>query len=371
MARGRYHDASGYLITGFRVVFAGSLFISVVGLAAIAVFSSGAGAASGEGELFLLAILFAGIPFLAFEFYLVGIARSFGWFVLAAAPGFVLRPLVMAAVLFLAELAGVDLDANLAFGIVIAVTGLTTIGQAVVLRRRVLAQIGPRPRPVRIGRQKIRLWLTATLPLIAVYGVEEIYLVSDVLLLGLLADPAEVGIYFGAVRLVMFAGYIHFAFMLISSREFSLARANRDQDDLQRRVLNASWWTFWLTVPMVLAILAAAYPLLALFGPEFVTGYGVLAVLGLGLIIRASVGQAGDLLILLGHQKAAFSVAAMSLALNVLIALALIPPLGMMGAAISTTCSQTARAVALRHIAKRSANLETFVLGTITTQAGR
>jgi O-antigen/teichoic acid export membrane protein len=161
---------------------------------------------------------------------------------------------------------------------------------------------------------------------------------------------------------MMLAGYVYFAFTLISVREFSLARAGRDHDDLQRRVRRATRWTFWLTVPAVVGTIAAGHPLLSVFGPEYTTGYGVLAVLGLGMIAKASVGPAGDLLVVLGHQRANFAVAVMSLALNIALALVLIPLLGILGAAVATAASQAARAVALRHLARRHARLETFVL---------
>ena len=161
---------------------------------------------------------------------------------------------------------------------------------------------------------------------------------------------------------MMLAGYVYFAFTLISVRDFSIARANRDHADLQRRVRRASAWTFWLTVPAVAATVAAGYPLLAIFGPDYVSGYTVLVVLGLGMVAKASVGPAGDLLVVLGHQRANFTVAAMSLALNVVLAVALIPSLGILGAAIGTAVSQAARALALRTLARRHAKLETFVL---------
>jgi O-antigen/teichoic acid export membrane protein len=362
VTRGRHADAHGYLRTGFGLVLVGSSAIAAVGLAAVALlWSAPTSLAPADGPLLLLSILFAGIPFLAFELYLEGIARSFGWFVLASAPAFVLRPGVLALALVAVSLAGLDLDAAAALAITIAVTGLLTIAEAVVLRQRIRGRLGPAV-AAKASSKKRRLWLRATLPLIAVYGIEDIYLVSDILLLGVLTDPAAVGVYFAAVRVMALPGYVHYAFMLISSREFSLARASSDHAELQRRVHDATWWTFWLTVPAVLATLALGYPLLAIFGPDFVIGFGVLVVLGLGMVARASVGHAADLLVVLGYQRANLGVAAMSLALNVLVTLMLVPMLGILGAAIGTALSQAARAAALRYVARSRADLDPFVL---------
>jgi O-antigen/teichoic acid export membrane protein len=365
LTRGRFDDAHAFLAIGYRVVVGSSLAITGFGLAILWAVQSASGA-----PWLLVSLFLCGIPFLAFEFYLEGLARSFGWFVLSAAPAYILRPIVLAFAAIAVMVAGYHLNAAYALGAAVAVTGLMTIGQATILRRRIRHQVGL---PVGSGvaiRKKRRLWLAATLPLTLVYGVEEIYLVSDVLLLSLLAEPSEVGIYFAAVRLMMLAGYVYYAFMLISSREFSLARANRDHADLQFRVRKATAWTFWLTVPTVLVMLALGHPLLAMFGSDYESGYGALAVLGLGLVARASVGQAGDLLVVLGHQRANLFAAVTSLVLNAVLVVALVPFLGILGAAIGTACSHAVRAAMLAYLARRHANLETFVL-SVSRPAGR
>lgn len=359
VARGRFGDAHAYLGTGYRVVVFGSLSIATLGLAATSALPILD--APGAERWVLIALCFVGIPVLAFELYLEGVARSFGWFILSAAPAYVVRPIVLALAVIAVALGGTGLNAATALGAAIAVTAIITLGQALVLRRLVRRRIGPPAKAAGADHKKRRLWLAATLPLTVVYGIEEAYLVSDVLLLGLLADPADVGIYFAAVRLMTLAGYVYYAFALISSREFSIARANRDHDDLQRRVLRGTWWAFWMTVPTVLAMLLLGYPLLALFGPDYVAGYGVLAVLGLGLVARAAVGQAGDLLIVLGYQRDGLVIAAVSLAVNGVLALLLIPFLGIMGAAIGTAVSLTVRSAALAYAVKRRTGLRTFV----------
>ncbi len=356
VARGRFADAQAFIGTGYLVVIAGSVAIAGVGLAVA--WSTPFLATSAGAPLVLLSLCLIGIPFLACELYLQGIARSFGWFVLSAAPAYVLRPMLLAVAVGALTLADFDLDARVALGAAIAVTAAITLGQALALRRRIRRRINVLA--PRRNRKKARVWLAATLPLTIVYGIEEIYLVSDILLLGLLADSAEVGIYFAAGRLMTLAGYVYYAFALISTREFSLARANRNHHELQRQVLRGTRCAFWLTVPAVLAMLAFGNPLLAMFGPNYVSGYGVLVVLGLGLIARASVGQAGDLLIVLGHQRDGLLVAGLSLAINALLTVALIPLFGILGAAIGTAGSQAVRAALLAVILKRRTQLDVF-----------
>ncbi len=106
---------------------------------------------------------------------------------------------------------------------------------------------------------------------------------------------------------------------------------------------------------------ALGYPLLALFGTDYVAGYGALAVLGVGLLARASVGHAGDLLIVLGHQRDGLFIAILSLGMNVVLAVVLVPIFGILGAAISTACSQVVCAATLAYFVRRRAKLETLV----------
>ncbi len=373
--RRRHADAAGFLRTGYLTVVAGSLAVAALGLAGAAVLASFPALREVAGDrLVLLALLFAGIPVLAMELYLEGIARAAGWFALAIIPAYILRPIAIAALVATAALAGTGLGAPAVLAIAIAATAVLALGQAVLLHRRLRPVLGaararrPAP-PVAAPHRRLppraRLWLRATLPLILIYGIEELYIASDILLLGLLAEPSEVGVYFAAARVITLAGYVYYAFMLISSREFSLARAERDNAALQARVLYATKWTFLLTAPAVGVMLVAGYPLLFLFGPDFAAAWPAMAVLGLGMLARAAVGQAGDLLVVLGHQRENLIAAAASLCLNIALTLALVPVLGILGAAVGTALSQTARAFVLARAARRKAGLETSIIAAL------
>lgn len=367
-SRRRFEDAAGYLANGLVWVVCGSLAIALCGITAATLLSnSPIGASVDPGLWLLVAILLGGIPILAIELYLEGVARAAGWFALATVPAYLVRPLAIVFVIGILAIAGVHLDASVAMAVAVAVTALLAAGQAAILSRRLRNRYALRKVSYRSSKKKRRLWVTATLPLVFVYGIEEFYIASDVLLLSILSEPADVGVYFAGVRVMTLAGYVYYAFMLISSREFSLARADRDHQELQRRVLYATKWTFMLTVPAVLGVLVAGYPLLKLFGDEFTAAWPVMAVLGIGLIARASVGQAGDLLVVLGHQRENLIAAAGSLLLNILLTVLLVPIFGILGAAIGTAISQTTRAALLSHLARRAAGLETSVISAFRT----
>src|SRR5690606_15174450 len=94
-------------------------------------------------------------------------------------------------------------------------------------------------------------------------------------------------------------------------------------------------WTFWPSVAMGVAVLVVGKPLLMLFGPGFDAGYLLLFVLVPGVIARASVGPAESLLTMSGNQSICAAVYGVTLAVNVMLNVMLIPAFGLWGAAVA------------------------------------
>jgi O-antigen/teichoic acid export membrane protein len=98
---------------------------------------------------------------------------------------------------------------------------------------------------------------------------------------------------------------------------------------------------------MAIVVLALGKPMLFLFGPEYMRGFPLLFVLVAGVVARASVGPAESLLTMSGHEKLCAGVYALTLALNVALAIVLIPLLGLWGAALATAIAMVFEAAAL------------------------
>lgn len=346
--RGKEHWARAYLNTGFRVVMLGASLSAAAGLALLFLFRD----AVPTAYLMPLIVVCIGLPFTSLEVYLEGVSRSFGWYMLTIVPAYILRPVLLAICVVTAIAFGFVLDAGAVLGFAIAATAGIVITQACVIRSRVAKMVADR-RSIR----RRRLWLIASLPLMLTLAVDEIFAWSDILILGLMVAPEQVSIYFAAQRSMSLAAFIQFAFMIVMVRDFSLAYAMRDRQALQARIARASNWTFWLTIPAVLVTLAAGYPLLWLFGPNFLDGYAIMVVLGIGFVVRASIGQVQDLMIVLGHQRANIVISSGCILLNIVLSILLIPGFGIMGAAIATAATHVARAIAFSLAAHRLAGL--------------
>lgn len=348
LKRGQYANAKGFLATGFVTVVVASLVLAGLGLVAITRFASHV----SPGYAMPLTVLAFGLPFLTVELYLFGVCRSLGYFMLGIVPGYIVRPLLIGLATIAAPKVGIKVDASFVLAAAIVSTALITIAQSAIIWSRTREMFGGVKATSRTG-----LWLRASLPLLVVFGLDELFYWSDIMLLGVLSTPDQLGIYFAAVRSMALANFVHYALMIVSSREFSIANALKDRARLQDYVLSSARWIFWLTIPAVAVTLAFSYPLLALFGPAFVSGIPVMAVIGIGLIARAAVGNAGDLLVVLGHQKATIVIAVGALAINIALALVLVPLIGILGAAVSTAAAQIFRSLALAIAAQRLAGL--------------
>lgn len=346
--RNQHSWALGFLKTGFWFSTLGATFVGLAGFAGLWLF----GDAVSSAYLVPLMVLAIGLPIMALELYFEGVSRAFGWYLLTIIPSYVIRPLLIAVGVLGAYWGGYTPDAAMVLGIAVAITVFIVIAQAYIIRRRLLAMFGNiQSSPIK------KFWVTSSLPLLLSTGVDELYIWSDILILAFMVPAPEVAIYFAAQRSMSLASFIQYAFMLVSVREFSLANAMRNRNELQRRISTATRWTFWLTVPAVLITLAAGYPLLAMFGEEFVAGFSIMGVLGIGFLIRASVGQASDLLIVLGHQYANMAVSVGGLIFNIVLSVLLIPHFGIMGAAMATTTTFAIRTVVLTIVVKRLTGL--------------
>lgn len=350
--RGRRVAVRQYWRFGLAMVLAVSLLL---GLAAVAL---GAGMAEGPGQMVLLVGL--GLPFLAMEYYLEGVARSFGWFRLAAVPVYIVRPILIGLACLGLHAAGTALTLPLVGAVLIGAMAVTAMGVALVLAKRLHA-LAPLRKAASPGQR--RLWLRASLPLLLLSGLEDLVSHADILLLTLLAEPEAVGIYFAAARSLALAGFVAYAMTLVWGRRFALDLAGKSRVQLQGSILEATRLTLWATVLAVAAALAAGPVLLGTFGAEFLAGQGAMWILGAGMVLRAVAGQAGEVLIVTGRQREGLLIGLGVLAVTLALGFVLVPWLGIMGAALASALAMAFRTLALVLVLHRTENLRIAAFG--------
>jgi len=287
-----------------------------------------------------------------------GIARSHDWMRLGLMPQFIVRQTLIIGFTAGAFVLGLDLGATAAMLASFAAVWLAMLGQMIVLNRRLAGHVEAGSKAY-----DIRGWLTVSLPILLVEGFYLLLSYTDVLVLQQFRSSEEVGIYFAVVKTLALVSFIHYAMSATTAHRFAEYNAQGDKERLSAYVTHAIQWTFWPSLAATLVLLAFGKPLLWLFGPQFVTGYDIMFIAAIGLVVRAAIGPVERLLNMLGHQHICALAYALAFVMNLALCIALVPRFGGHGAAASTTISLAFETVLLFAIARRRLGLHVLAFG--------
>lgn len=273
----------------------------------------------------------------------------------ATVPIHLVRPLVF----------GLGVGALVALGITDPVTAvwMNAVAHGVALLtyvrpwRRHRPPAGPAARidPVRFFSGAPSLVLVAGLSVVVVH--------ADVLMLKGLASDAEVGIYAVVAQLVRLVGMPLSVVNRVVGPPLAAAHAQRDLAALQRIAGYSSAGITAVTVPVALSLALGGAWVLGWFGATFRDGLLAMQILLAGQVVNALCGSVGTVLLMMGRERELGVVSGTSAAMNILLNLVLIPPLGMVGAALASAASLVLFNVALVVRVRFSLGLDTTVLG--------
>ncbi len=274
------------------------------------------------------------IPLYALTDVQDGIGRGNAWMSIALVPPYVLRPLLLLASMFVANRAGLPMNAGTAAGGAIVATWLAGLLQTHFINRRARTTI-----PAGLSRTDFPTWLAISAPLLVMLTAELLLQNTDILVVSRFMSPADVAIYFAAGKTMALIMFVHYAVGSAVAHKFAALKARGDHDGLRLFVRDSVNWTFWPSLAGALIILAVGKPLLWLFGPGFDTGYPVMFILVIGFLFRSAMGPAEFLLNMLGEQKLCATVLLSAALLNIALNVTLVPIYGMIGAASATALS--------------------------------
>jgi O-antigen/teichoic acid export membrane protein len=290
-----------------------------------------------------------------------GIAQSYDWQNLALMPFYIWRQLAITAAVGAAWLGGYPTDAVSTMIIAVVATWVVTLGQSVVLYRRLRAKVPAGPR-----RYEPKLWVATSLP---IFMVEAFYLLLtyvDILALEHFRNPDEVAAYYAAARILAIVAFVYFAIAGATTHKFTEYHVAGDREKLAAFFANTVRWTFWPSLAACAGILAFGWPLLALFGEKFTAAYPVMFILAIGMLARAAIGPAERLLNMLGQQNICAAIYAGAFAVNLGGCLLLIPRFGIEGAAASLSVALVAESVLLYVVTRQRLGIHAFVVGRRT-----
>ena len=287
-----------------------------------------------------------------------GIARSYDWVNLGLTPVYVQRQLVLLALIGCAYALGMPTDAITATLVGIVALWSVIIGQLVVLNRRLKTVVDNGPKAYAVPA-----WLMTAMPIFVVEGFYLLLTYSDVIVLKQFRPPNEVAIYYAAAKTLSLVAFIYFSVAQTIAHKFAEYHVTGDRKRLAAFLRHSVRLTFWPSLGSILVLLALGEPLLRLFGRDFVSGYYLMFIIAVGLLARASVGPAERLLNMLGERRSCALVYASSFAIDLGLCIALIPRLGLAGAAIASSVALVFESASLFLIAKYRLGLHCFIFG--------
>ncbi|MGL4241297.1 MAG: lipopolysaccharide biosynthesis protein [Beijerinckiaceae bacterium] len=268
-----------------------------------------------------------------------GIALARAWKGLAYGVAFVVRPLLVPALFMAAWFSGAGVSAGTALAALAAASWIAAFILVAAMGLKLRRELPRGPAAMEIGP-----WLRAALPAMLIDGVFMLMTSVDILLLTLLREDSEVGVYAAAARLVALVAFVHAGLTWASGHHFSALHQAGDRAGLRAYAAQATRWTFLPSVAAAALTALAAPLLLLLFGKDFAGGGLVTAILLLGLLARACVGPAEQLLVMTDNQMATAYAYAWAFVVNLGLALVLVPVWGGAGAAAATACAYAAAA---------------------------
>jgi O-antigen/teichoic acid export membrane protein len=296
------------------------------------------------------------LPLIALSTLMEGMARANGWSVVALTPVYILRPILILAMMAGAVLLDFAPSARVAIVCAIVASFLTTLYQLIAVVPPITADLRDAE-----ARFRPREWIMVSLPIFLVDGFFYLHTNADLLMVGWFMEPQAVAIYFATLKLLALVHFVYFAVKAGVAQRYAQYAHSGDRARLASFARETVGWTFWPSLAMAVVIVIIGKPLLMLFGPGFETGYPLLLMLLAGVVVRAFIGPAESLLTMSGHQKICAGIFAATLAVNVGLNLLLIPRHGLWGAAVSSATAMIIETLLLGIAVRRTLGITMIV----------
>jgi len=179
---------------------------------------------------------------------------------------------------------------------------------------------------------------------------------------GTTTNIEEVGVYYTAFKLSMFAAVALMAINSIASPKFAEMFAKNDMEGLKKVIYQSTKMIFWSSAPLVAIFFIFPEFFLSLFGEEFKVGVTAFIFLSCGRLISSFSGSVGNILQMTGNQNIYAKILFFGAILNVLLNLMLIPRYGINGAALASMCSLTVWNLSMVLVIKKKFGFYTFYI---------
>ena len=308
--------------------------------------------------LYLSALLIFLIPLTSF---LGGALRGLKYTILGQLPEFIVRPasflILISAVLLLGRPEHLSPQQIMALHVLAALF-------AVVLGWLWLRPRTPVELPACPPLYESDTWRRAAYRLCFMAGMAVINNQADILMLGWLAHPEDVGVYRVAVQGSLLVSFVLAAVNLVIAPQIARLHTQGRHAALQRLLTWSARASLVGSLPIALAFWFIGRLLLErLFGSAFASAYWALAILTFGQMVNVAMGSVGSVLNMTGHERESAIGSTAAACVNVALNAILIPTFGINGAAIAGAISMTLWNVVLAWYVYRRTKLHCTVFG--------
>ena len=199
-------------------------------------------------------------------------------------------------------------------------------------------------------------WISVSWPMMLSVFAQRFMRRSDIIILGLMVNPALVGIYALAAQFADVSGITDKAAHAIFGPRSAALYYDQKKAELQALYKKMMAYNAISTLALGAVIAAIAPLVFPFFGEDFADGYTALLILIAGVILSMSAGPVQSLMVTTGHERIAMKITLLAAIGNVIGNIPAIYYFGIEGAATVTSCFMIMRAL-LSYIAVKRANI--------------
>ncbi len=271
------------------------------------------------------------VPLTALTLLRQGAMQAFGRVVRGQLPEYLIRPVLIIAGVVALEIAGGGLlTPTTALAANVTGVAVAFIVGALLLRRALPAAL------LSVRAEFVtREWLRASLPMMLIAGVWMANSNITTLVVGSLDGPRAAGVYSVVQKAAEVIVILLYATNMPLAPAVARLYARNDRQGLEHTTEHMARATLFVSAPIAVAFMLFPHVYLDLFGPSFQAGATALVILAIGQLINAAAGPSGNIMLMTGQERIAVRGVAAGLLANLILAVILVPPLGVTGGAIA------------------------------------
>lgn len=213
---------------------------------------------------------------------------------------------------------------------------------------------------------QVKIWLASILPLVFSSGINLVRSRTNILILGLYVNAADIGNFQVALSTATLASVILTAINSIIAPQFTSLYTNGEKKKLQRLTVLSARFVFVLNLLIsALFIIFGKNLLTLIFGTKLIAAYPSLVILLIGQVINSFLGSVNILLNMTGFEKDVMKIMIITSILNILLTVVLAPFTGAVSGAIAISVSMTISQLLMYRLVRNKIGIVSHIFGKL------